>query len=646
MMHKLIKTFIIIVGFSGPVLTIKATGIEQSASCKTYFFKGLTSAKFQKDTPESFLCPQTQNLIMWFRHLKSHSSETFDERVRFLMKNPELPSNEKLQQMTEFSLSSTNDPKVVRIFFSKMPPITSKGSFIWASLLLEEGKNDQAIATVKKAWHKFDFSPAQQEVFITKFKNFLEDLDYKKRIDFLFASKKYDQVKMLLPILPQKIKTLVLGRLSVIAKKQSMDLDIQLVSHVYKEDPGLLYDLVSYFNSREDYSESLKLIEKMKPSIPEEAEGFFRQRSILARESLKKHQYQLAFDLAKDHGIELCEQTQKAFSSASELAGWIALHYMNEPAQAIEYFKTSFENYKTKFSKSKVAFYASMAQGKMNNPEGQKIWLEKAADAPGSFYGQLALSQLQKPFPEYMHIAGSSIRVQNHSLMNYGKLLCYFEQFEQASLFFATALKDLKSKEDYIHFASIISKNLPIHNRTHLFKIMMKDQHILFKEAFPIPDPLENLDSRNLSVFLSLMLQESNFNEKAISPAGALGISQVMPNTAKETAKKMKISYVAKNLMNAEYNSKIGNFHFNELFDSFSSSIILSSAAYNAGKDKVLEWIQTYGDPRSKNADKLAFIQQIPYHETRSYVEFILGNYGIYKNLLAQRKEKKKKKRT
>ncbi len=645
MMYKIIKKLTypcLLLSICNPV---QSTGIEHSPSCRSYFFKGLTAPQFQKNTPESFLCPQTQNLIMWLRHLKSNSPETFDERVRFLMKNADMPSCEQLQKMTENSLSSACDPQVVRIFFSKMPPVTSKGSFIWGSLLLEDGQIEQAHVILKNAWHRFDFSLPQQEAFLAKFRNILAEADYKKRIDFLFASKKYDQVKALLHVLPQKIKTLAIGRLSVIAKKPSMDLDVQLVASDYRQDPGLMYDLISYFNGREDYSESLKLIAHMKPSIPEEVAGFFRQRSILARQALKERKYQLAFEIATDHGIKLSKETQRSFSGASEFSGWIALEYMGEPAQALEYFTTAFDTYKTKFSKSKAAFYASLAQAKMKNVKSQKLWLEKAAEAPGSFYGQLALSQLQRPFPEYMNIAGASVRVQNHPLINYGKLLCYFDQFEQASLFFEKALKDLKSKEDYIHFANIITKNLPIHNRVHLFKMMMKDEHILFKEAFPVPNHLEKLNSRNLSVFLSLMLQESNFNEKAISSAGALGIAQVMPRTAKETAKKMKISYIAKNLMNGDYNSKIGNFHFNELFDSFSSSIILSSAAYNAGKDKVLEWIQTYGDPRTQNANKLSFIQQIPYHETRSYVEFILGNYGVYKNILAQRKEKKKKKR-
>lgn len=447
----------------------------------------------------------------------------------------------------------------------------------------------------------------------------------------------------MMPVLPQKLKTLVIARLAVAQRKPSMTEKLNFIAQDYKQDPGLLYERIAYLNYKENYDESFGLVKNLKPTHDFDAEAFLRQRHLLAREAIKRREHQKALDIALDHGIELSPSTSKAYALACEFCGWIWMHYFKEPAKALDLFSKAFENYKTKFSQAKAAFYASLCEAQMNNVGSQTIWLEKAADAPGSFYGQLALAQLQKPIPDFMSVAGSSVNVQNNILISYACLLSFFEQFDQAELFFKKAIEDLSSQEDYIHFANLITRNLPLHNRVHLFKLMMKKRHILFKEAYPIPYNLENLESKNLSAFLGLMLQESNFNEKAISPAGAIGVAQVMSKTAQETAKKNNIPYVPSKMMTADYNAKIGNHHFNELFEFFTSSLILTTSAYNAGKDKTMEWVATYGDPRTPSVDKLSFISHIPYHETRGYVEFVLGNYGIYKRITQEAAASKKR---
>ncbi len=617
-------------------------GMESSPECKNYFLKGITAVDAPVDSTESLICPLTKTLITWARHLKNVAVAPFDERVRFFKENKIFPGRERLQKLCEDALNEMSLIQSVKDLFEDVKPLTAKGAIVYASILLSQNLIEQVKDVVKQAWQSLEFTPQEQSTFMAKYKDYLDESDHKKRVDLFFSQKKYAKIELMMPVLPQKLKTLVMARLAVAQKKPSMTEKLNFIAQDYKQDPGLLYERIAYLNYQENYDESFNLVKNLKPKNDFDAEPFLRQRHLLAREAIKRREHQKALDIALDHGIELSPSTRKAYALACEFSGWIWMHYFKEPAKALNLFSKAFENYETKFSQAKAAFYASLCEAQMNNVGSQTIWLEKASESPGSFYGQLALAQLQKPIPDFMPVAGSSVNVQNNILISYACLLSFFEQFDYAELFFKKALENLETQEDYIHFANLITRNLPVHNRVHLFKLMMRKRHILFKEAYPIPYNLEKLDSKNLSAFLGLMLQESNFNEKAISPAGAIGLAQVMSKTAKETAKKNNISYVPSKMMTAEYNAKIGNYHFNELFEFFTSSLILTTSAYNAGKDKTMEWLGTYGDPRTPSVDKLSFIAHIPYHETRGYVEFVLGNYGIYKRILEETASSKK----
>ena len=127
----------------------------------------------------------------------------------------------------------------------------------------------------------------------------------------------------------------------------------------------------------------------------------------------------------------------------------------------------------------------------------------------------------------------------------------------------------------------------------------------------------------------------SAFDREAASPAGARGLMQLMPRTAKDVAKKLDISYAESKLMEPSYSLKLGTEYVQEQIDHFNGSYILALAGYNAGAGRVREWITLYGDPRSPNIDPIDWVELIPAHETRNYVQRILENIQVYRAKLA-----------
>lgn len=129
--------------------------------------------------------------------------------------------------------------------------------------------------------------------------------------------------------------------------------------------------------------------------------------------------------------------------------------------------------------------------------------------------------------------------------------------------------------------------------------------------------------------------QESAFDPRARSSAGALGLLQLIPSTAANTAKAIGVKYSKDRLTSDPgYNATLGAAHLRELLDEFGGSYILTFAAYNAGKSRVREWVRRFGDPRNPGVDPVDWIESIPYGETRNYVQRVLENIQVYRERL------------
>ena len=126
----------------------------------------------------------------------------------------------------------------------------------------------------------------------------------------------------------------------------------------------------------------------------------------------------------------------------------------------------------------------------------------------------------------------------------------------------------------------------------------------------------------------AIVKTESNFNERVESKSGAIGLMQLMENTAKEQAQKLGIEFSKEKLYYPEVNLKIGLNYFNSLLDYYKQNYILAFTAYNAGIGNVEKWIKE-GTIKPDGSN----IENIPFKETNLYVRKIIKNYNMYKKL-------------
>ena len=139
----------------------------------------------------------------------------------------------------------------------------------------------------------------------------------------------------------------------------------------------------------------------------------------------------------------------------------------------------------------------------------------------------------------------------------------------------------------------------------------------------------------NWTMVHAIARQESEFDRTRVSHAGARGMMQLMPGTARDEAGKLGITYMSANLTDSpSYNIRLGDAHFARLMDRYNGAYPLAIAAYNAGPGRVNEWLRLNGDPRTGAVDWISWIEQIPSNfETRYYVMRVIGNAVTYANL-------------
>lgn len=168
-------------------------------------------------------------------------------------------------------------------------------------------------------------------------------------------------------------------------------------------------------------------------------------------------------------------------------------------------------------------------------------------------------------------------------------------------------------------------------------KTALRNGYVLGKSGYPWLALGDN-DRPEHALVLAVVRQESAFDTRARSSAGALGLMQVMPATARLVARQINVGYSRDKLTgDPNYNLKIGRAYLDQLLKSYDGSLPMALAAYNAGPYRIKKWVKKYGDPRRSLDHAIDWIETIPIYETRNYVQRVMENLMVYRQRAAGR---------
>ena len=333
------------------------------------------------------------------------------------------------------------------------------------------------------------------------------------------------------------------------------------------------------------------------------------------------------------------------FAEAEWLSGWIALSFLKSPEYAINHFENFYNNVGYPISLARGAYWLGAAYKSLGNKEIAKKYFLEGSKFPMTYYGQLSFNEVNP---------GGNFELIDQSVFDKD----YEKEFKKNRLVsHVILLKELNAtkytKDILKHLASlniekgseVLAAKLSTEVERYDFAIQISKQasyekRFYNKFNYPIistPKKINNKEMPNSEVVLAIIRQESEFDKKANSWAGARGMMQLMKYTAKIVAKQAKLPYSISNLTrDPEYNIKLGTYYFNSLIENYNGVYPFAIAAYNAGPNRVKTWRKINGDPTKGNLSYVNWIELIRFKETRNYVQRVLENINVYKYMLSK----------
>lgn len=574
-----------------------------------------------------------EKVIHWLDLTQASTSADWNEVTSFMQRNPDWPNMAALRRNAEARMPATLSYQEVRSWFETYPPLTMAGFDRYIISLMETKASDKAIALVRKRYIDGTLGSVEERDFRQRYNGLLRPADHAARLDRLLWDGNYDEAARVMTIVSPGQRAVAEARIALSGMSAGVDGALRRVPESLQNDPGLAYDRAKW-RRRKDMDEAAMEIVAKPPAEAEHGSEWWVERHILARRLIEQGKFARAYDLVAGHKAK----DGLAFAQAEFLAGWLALRQLNRPEEAQKHFEALFRGTTSPISKSRGAYWAGRAVEALGNKELARTWYDAAMSYSGTFYGLLAADKLGLP-------AGSALPApvkvpaelqkgfQKLELVRVVQALARIEgaDSDRVTLFLRKMAADAKTAETY----EMVGKLALEIGRPDLgvttSRTALQDGFVLADAGFPLlPHKVGPMPEAGL--VHGIIRQESNFNRLAVSSAGARGLMQVMPATAKAVAKQQGLRHSDDKLTaEPKHNVAIGSAYLQELLDRYGGSYVLAIASYNAGPGRVSGWLNTFGDPRSPNVDVVDWIETMPIYETRNYVQRVLENLHLYR---------------
>ena len=585
------------------------------------------------------------NFIQWRHLLTTGNQASFYDYKVFIDSNPEYPRIDRLRYLAEHKLSTANvSPKKIITWFGANEPLSGYGKMILGESHLLIGDKSKGTNLIKEGWITAKLSRNDLKFFRKKFKKSLNADDYIKRADYLAWNGKYWDLKRLTRYLPKDYELLYTARQILISKGYGVDQAIKNVPQKLKNDAGLNYDRLKWRRKKGRVDSSTEILLKIRNDkdylvMPEK---WWKEREIISRALIYKKKYEIAYKISSNHGMTKGPE----FAAAEWMSGWIALSFLNDPLSAKNHFKNFYDNVNYPISTSRGAYWLASAYEKLGDKEQSNKWYLEASKYLTTYYGQLAFLKIN---PNGKFELNKDMEVDkkyrliffNKELVKITYLLDELKKDKYTKFILRHLANDDISKGSEILAAELATNINRYDFAIQVSKIASYQKRFHNKFNYPIISTPKNINGRKIpdsALILSIIRQESEFDLEANSHAGAKGLMQLMPYTAKLVSKQAKLPYSKSRLTtDPEYNINLGSHYIAGLILQYDGAYPFAVAAYNAGPNRVKYWKKINKNPQKKQINYVDWVELIKFRETRNYVQRVMENYNVYRYILEQR---------
>lgn len=596
--------------------------------------------------------PAARKLVEWYVLFRGLGSA--DDYRTFLAANPSWPELATLRARQEMlAFEAIDKPAVASAILGTRTPETGVGLAAIAAIALARGDKSEATKVVRQAWREEDFSAGQEKVFLERFGKLLRLEDHKWRIDRLLGSYvrwraqrlgRVAAATRMLALLPNVDQEKVKARIAAFQEARNARALLKKLPADKNQDWGLEFNRVQFLRRTDDRKEVRKILLSVPtdPKIIANFDGWWHERYLAALDVMKSGDFKTAYALVANPGPLGTNQTNdQAF-----FAGWLALRHLDAPKQALAHFQVLAQNADGPLSRSRASYWLGRTYDQLGDKQKARAAYQNAASVTDTFDSHLARLKLEPgarkisvtlpeaPTPAQISrfnaldsvraaIIATKAGLPPHTARRFlNSLRLFFDSEAELAMLahLAEALGDTQSAVRIGKTANARGHNLIVYSYP--------------VHAFPAYSPLR--PPPETAMLLGIARQESEFNTLTQSGAGARGLLQVMPITARHVCRDYKLKCnIARLLTDKAYNTTLASAYIADRMDEFDGNYVLTIAGYNAGPGRVRQWVREFGDPRRPGVDPIDWIHRIPFEETRLYVQKVLSNLQMYRARLA-----------
>lgn len=612
------------------------------------FVKLTYKQKYSQARPliEKMEDPVAAKFALWYYYRKRAPDTTADEIIAFLDDNPRWPSRDVLEESAEDALFwREEDPKRILAYFKDKQPTSGVGFAALGTALIETGDKKKGAEHIRKAWRKYPLTAAIEKR-IRKLR-VLDADDHRARADYLLMqdNRRYiGAVKRVLPQIDKKWKKSLKARIATVKRARNAGTLLTHLDPKIKREPPVLFARIQWLRRADNDKKVWSLLR----SAPKSAEKlvdpneWWDEREIQVRLAMNEGKFKTAYALAAGHGEGLDHWD---LSDAEFLAGWIALRFLNRPKDAHKHFSAASAAGGLPKRRSRAAYWLGRTELELGNKTAATARFAEGAQHHHTFYGQLAHQMIASSAAKVAY--RPFVRPTDREIEGFAKqdvmkavILTHKADFENLmSVFLYDLARDIESAPEMTLLCELAAQIAPRNRAVRMAKIAINRdfpvEQYAYPNALPVFKTLAEGEEIDNALIHALTRQESEFNTSIVSSAGAVGLMQLLPSTAKMVARWHGEKYSKKNLSaDPAYNVSLGTAFLHRLISNYDGSYMMALAGYNAGPGRIRQWVRKFGDPREEKVDPIDWIERIPYNETRNYVHKILESAQVYRSRL------------
>ena len=582
-----------------------------------------------------------------WRSLSQSDGYSFASYASFLVNHPGFPDAPTMRRNAEKALRpGIESNNQVIAFFRRYPPLTAAARLRFAEALSALGNRDEARSAARAAWIGGSLTPEDETRILSGFADAIRPGDHDLRMDRLLWDRSTASASRQLSWVSPLKRSVFEARLAMLTKAPDAAAKAGLILDGARNDAGFLADRNWWQRNTGQLAASRELLAAPRAlaAPPLDPGKWLDVLWVTAKAANNDAQYSTAYNIARQLGDAYAAGTDVSDRPFSErdtytdlawLGGQAALTKLRRPQDAIALFNLYANAAKSAQTRAKGLYWAGRAADAAGQKELATGYYTNAGQYFDQFHGQLALERLGKPVAppivrRTVEISASQRDAfDNSALVRAARFLGAQGQWLDQTKFVRAIAANANTDLDSVLATELAQKI----NRPDLAVMIGRNARSsglgdYLRTSFPqlqVPDDV----APSWTMIHAIARQESQFDRQIVSHAGARGLMQLMPGTARETAPHAGLSYEMGSLYEPTYNIRLGSTYFGQMMDRYAGCYVLAVAAYNAGPGNVDRWLRTVGDPRS-GMDVLAWIEAIPLSETRNYVQRVLENAVVY----------------